>query len=393
MKWRAQDEWRVPILSWCENVEGGALLQAVNLAMHPVTFHHIALMPDCHQGYGMPIGGVIACENAVIPNAVGVDIGCGMIAVQTDLRIEDIHEIRIKEILAKLKEYIPVGFAHHAEDQSWSRFDYAPDIPIVRQELSSARKQLGTLGGGNHFIEIQAGNDQRVWLMLHSGSRNFGYKIAKTYNKKAMELCARWHSWLPPGHGEDSLAFFPIGSQEAREYINAMNFALDFAQANRYAMLLVLKDIFGDMTGANFEQEINIHHNFAALERHFGKNVWVHRKGATQAREGQLGIIPGSMGTSSYIVRGLGNPDSFKSCSHGAGRASGRAEFCRTHTVAECEESMKGIIFGGWGKTRKGDPDISEAPGAYKPIDEVIEAQADLVEVVVKLRPLGVMKG
>jgi len=394
MKWRKkEDGWRVPILSWCEDVEEGALEQARNLATHPVVFHHVALMPDCHLGYGMPIGGVIACENAVIPNAVGVDIGCGMAAVQTDLRNEDIHAIRIKEILFQLGLRIPVGFEHQIEDQEWNGFDDAPDIPIVQQELPSARKQLGTLGGGNHFIEIQAGDDGHIWLMLHSGSRNFGYKIAKTYNKKAMELCTRWHSQLPPGHGEDSLAFLPIGSSEAREYIEAMNFALAFARANRDAMLVVFKDIFQVATGGKFEQEINIHHNFAALENHFGKNVWVHRKGATQAREGQFGIIPGSMGTSSYIVRGLGNAESFESCSHGAGRASGRAAFCRTHTVAECEKSMEGIVFGGWGKTRKGEPDISEAPGAYKPIDEVIEAESDLVEVVVKLRPLGVLKG
>jgi len=392
MRWKVKGKgWRVPVLSWCENIEEGALEQARNLAIHPSVFHHVALMPDCHQGYGMPIGGVIACENAVIPNAVGVDIGCGMAAVQT--AATDIKKDAIEEILLRLRQRIPVGFAHQLEDQEWGGFASAPDLPIVQQELAAARKQLGTLGGGNHFIEIQSGSDGRIWLMLHSGSRNFGYKIAKTYNKKAMELCARWHSQLPPGHGDDSLAFLPIGSREAAEYIKAMGFALEFALANRLTMLEVFMDIFQDVTGKGFQEQINIHHNFAALEHHFSKDVWVHRKGATQAREGQLGIIPGSMGTSSYIVRGLGNPDSFESCSHGAGRAVGRAAFCRAHTVAECDKSMEGIVFGGWGKTRKGDPDISEAPGAYKPIDEVIEAQSDLVEVVIKLTPRGVMKG
>jgi len=394
MKWRTkEDNWRVPILSWCEDVDEGALKQAQNLATHPVVFHHVALMPDCHLGYGMPIGGVIACENAIVPNAVGVDIACGMIAVKTNIQVGGIDSRDIGAILNDLKRRIPVGFHHHREDQDWNGFDDAPDIPIIQQELASARKQLGTLGSGNHFLEVQSGDDNRIWLMLHSGSRNIGYKIAKTYNKMAMKLCGMWHSQLPPGNGEDSLAFLPIGSREAKEYIDAMKFAMRFAEASRQSMMENFLKAFKYQTDGLPEQTININHNFANLEHHFGRNVWVHRKGATQARKGQLGIIPGSMGTSSYIVRGLGNPDSFESCSHGAGRASGRAEFCRTHTVEECDESMEGIVFAGWGKNRKGKPDVSEAPKAYKDIDEVIEAENDLVEVVVKLRPLGVMKG
>lgn len=398
MKWRKkEDDWRVPVFSWCEDIDEGALRQVYNLAIHPIVFHHVAIMPDCHLGYGMPIGGVIACENAIVPNAVGVDIGCGVIAVRTNFSpwwaLNDLDKRDIGNIINKLKHRIPVGFEHHSTDQSWEGFNEAPDLPIIQQELTSARKQLGTLGGGNHFIEIQGGDDGYVWLMLHSGSRNFGYKIAKEYNKQANRLCKMWHSQLPPGKGEDSLAFLPIGSKEARDYIQAMNFALRFAQANREAMMKIFLETFNEITGGEAVQTINIHHNFAAIEHHFNRNVWVHRKGATRAKKGQLGIIPGSMGTSSYIVRGLGNPDSFESCSHGAGRASGRAEFCRTHTVEECEKDMEGIIFGGWGKTRKGAPDISEAPGAYKDVEEVIAAQDDLVEVVVKLRPLGVMKG
>jgi len=390
MKW-VNTDGRIPIKSWCEDVEDGAMQQAINLSNHPVMFHHVALMPDCHRGYGMPIGGVIACENAVIPNAVGVDIGCGMASVETNLTGMDAG--LIEDVLEELSYLIPTGFNHHKEDQAWNGFDKDPDLPVVQRELASARRQLGTLGGGNHFIEIQMGDNGLIWLMLHSGSRNFGYKIAKEYNQAAMKRCAMWHSQLPPGNGEDSLSFLPIGSHEAAQYIDAMKFALAFAQANRDAMLTVFKSVVREMTGADFMREINIHHNFASIENHYGKNVWVHRKGATQAKKDQLGIIPGSMGTSSYIVRGLGNPESFESCSHGAGRASGRAEFNRTHTVEECEADMEGIVFGGWGKTRKGTPDISEAPGAYKNIDEVIAAESDLVEVVVKLRPLGVMKG
>ena len=382
---------RIPIFSWCADVEEGALEQAHNLASHPATFHHVALMPDTHRGYGMPIGGVIACENAVIPNAVGVDIGCGMAAVKTSAT--RISAAACSRIIEKLKAEIPVGFDHHETDQSWDGFNDAPDIPVIQQQLASARRQLGTLGGGNHFIEIQEGDDGNVWLMLHSGSRNFGYKIAKEYNRLAMGLCEKWHSQLPPGNGEDSLAFLPIGTKEAREYITAMSFALSFAKANRAAMLNVFKKIARAELGCTFEQEINVHHNFAAYERHFGRDVWVHRKGATQANAGQFGIIPGSMGTASYIVTGLGNRDSFESCSHGAGRAMGRAEFCRTHTQEECETDMDGIVFGGWGIDRKGNPDISEAPKAYKDIHEVMSAQADLVTPEVILKPLAVMKG
>jgi len=382
---------RLPIFSWCEDVDDGAMEQAVNAAMHPASFHHVALMPDCHRGFGVPIGSVFACRDAVIPSAVGVDIGCGMAAVGTDLT--ELGKDTILDIIRELKRSIPMGFNHHKEDQEWDGFDEAPDIKVVKDNISSAKRQLGTLGGGNHFLEIQEDSNGTVWLMLHSGSRNFGYKIAKEFNNIAMKKCAMWHSELPPGKGEDSLSFLPVGSKEATQYIEAMNFALRFAQENRNRMMEIFKKTVNDMTGASFKDTINIHHNFAILENHFGKNVWVHRKGATQARKGQLGIIPGSMGTQSFIVEGLGNPESFESCSHGAGRASGRAEFCRTHTVEECDDDMKDVVFDGWGKTRKGALDISEAPKAYKDIHKVIDAQNDLVKVVVTLNPLGVVKG
>ena len=385
-----------PIKSWCEGIEETALKQAKNLANHPCTFRHVAIMPDAHMGYGMPIGGVVAFENAVCPNAVGVDIGCGMVAVRTGYHAKYLTPEVIREILLQVKRDVPVGFEHNKEDVLWEGFDNAPDIPIVQQELKSARRQLGTLGGGNHFIELQVADDQRVWLMIHSGSRNFGFKIAKEYNQKAMKLCEMWHSELPPGNGEDSLAFLPIGSKDAKDYITAMNYALAFAAKNRAIIMNAFKDAviskLGSIQRQAWEESINIHHNFAAIENHFGKNVWVHRKGATSAREGQLGIIPGSMGTPSYIVRGKGNPESFMSCSHGAGRIAGRKEFTRTHTVEECDADMKDIVFLGWSKDRKGNPDLSEAPKAYKDIETVIDAQADLVEVVAKLHPLGVLK-
>lgn len=384
---------RIPIKSWCEPIEDGAMEQAANLANHPCMFKHVALMPDCHRGYGMPIGGVIACNNAVIVNAVGVDIGCGMCAVRTTVVADELDTDAIKRIMGDVRKSIPVGFKHHDTPQKWEGFDEAPDIPVVKQQLDSARKQLGTLGGGNHFIEIQAGDDGFVWLMLHSGSRNFGYKIAKEYNEKAQQLCALWHSKVGDFKGEDGLAFLPIGTTEAREYIEAMNFALRFAQASRVVMMLEFQAAVCAETACDFDETINIHHNYAAIENHYGRNVWVHRKGATSAREGQIGIIPGSMGTSSYIVRGLGNPESFCSCSHGAGRCMGRKQASRALTVEECDKAMEGVVYGRWGTDRNGNIDLGEAPGAYKDIDAVIEAQCDLVEVVTKLRPLGVVKG
>lgn len=385
---------RLVIKSWCDDMEKQALTQAINLSNHPCTFRHVALMPDCHVGYGMPIGGVVALKDAVIPNAVGVDIGCGVRAVKTDRPVEEIEERQIARVFHLLKSAIPVGFKHHKSPQEWEGFDQAPvSIPVIEREMESARKQLGTLGGGNHFIEIQNGDDGLVWLMIHSGSRNFGYKIAKEYNRKAQELCTRLHAPIPPFKGEDGLAFLPIGEKVTDDYIRAMSFALEFARANRAAMMKVFEEIAAGVLGASALERIDIHHNYAQLEHHFGEDVWIHRKGATPAFKDKLGVIPGSMGTASYIVRGLGNPESFESCSHGAGRKMGRGEFSRTHTVEECNREMEGIVFGGWNKGRKGQPDLSEAPSAYKDIDEVMAAQADLVEPVVALRPLGVMKG
>jgi len=392
MKWTSNKN-RLPIKSWCDDIEDAAMAQARNLANHPRTFHHVALMPDCHSGYGMPIGGIIACEDVVIPNAVGVDIGCGMCAVRTTHARDDIDETRIKAIIGALRKEIPVGFDHHKHDRQWIGFNDAPDVAVIRQELKSARKQLGTLGGGNHFIEIQSGSDGFIWLMIHSGSRNFGYKIAREYNIIAQKKCDRYTSLPIPLTGDNGLAFLPFDLKEAQEYIDAMNFALQFARQNRAVMMAHFKNAAGEILKCDFDDEINIHHNFAAPETHFGKKVWVHRKGATQAEYNQRGIIPGSMGTASYIVRGLGNAESFRSCSHGAGRIISRNEANRKYSVEECTRAMEGIVFGRWGKDRKGGFDLSEAPQAYKNIDVVIQNQTDLVEIVVKLKPRGVMKG
>lgn len=386
---------RVPIKSWCNNPEKEAIDQAKNLTNLPFIFKQVCLMPDTHCGYGMPIGGVIACNNVIIPNAVGVDIGCGMIAVRTS--IKEITSKQIKKIFGGSKDYhggirslIPLGFSHHSKKQEWEGFNEAPDLPVINQHLDSAKKQLGTLGGGNHFIEIQKGSDGFIWLMVHSGSRNFGYQIAKKYNKIAQKLCQMWYSNIPPIKGKDGLAFLPIGSKEASDYLKAMNFALKFAYANRQLMMKNICYCVNQVIKCTFEPEINIHHNYASIEHHFGKNIWVHRKGATSAKEGQFGIIPGSQGTSSYIVIGKGNPESFNSCSHGAGRAMSRTKARNTLNLEEEINRLdkKGIIHGL--RTKK---ELDEASSSYKNIDVVIEEQKDLIDIHVKLEPLGVIKG
>lgn len=380
----------VPIMSWCNNPEEGAIQQALNLSSLPFIFKQVAIMPDVHQGYGMPIGGVMACKRVIIPNAVGLDIGCGVVTVKTDIRLEKMTKDIIKKILEGVRNRIPVGFLHHSKLQEWGGFDEAPCIPIVQQELESAKKQLGTLGGGNHFIEIQKDDNGYIWFMIHSGSRNFGYKIAKEYNRKAQEMCKMWYSNIPVIKGEDGLAFLPIQTKEAEEYIKAMNFALKFALQNRKLMMERVKISVLEYIGFKVEQEINIHHNYAALEHHFGSNVWVHRKGATSAKKDQLGIIPGSQGTCSYIVKGKGNPESFRSCSHGAGRAMSRTKAQKNLDLKNEIEILEsqGIIHGI--RTNK---DLDEASGAYKDIDVVMEEQKDLVDIIVKLTPLAVAKG
>lgn len=373
---------RIPIKLWLDDIEDGALAQAKNLANLPFVHKWVAIMPDSHQGYGMPIGGVLATDGVIIPNAVGVDIGCGMGAVQTSL--VGIQTDTLKEIMGRVHKAVPVGFNHHQKAQEWEGFDHAPDLPIIQQELASARKQLGTLGGGNHFIEFQADERGSLWIMLHSGSRNFGLKTANVYHKQAQALCERWHVALP----DKDLAFLPMDDQAGQDYEAAMGFCLEFARASRARMMEEIMGIVSDVTGANPINEVNIHHNYAAMENHYGKNVWVHRKGATRVREGEQGIIPGSMGTSSYIVEGLGNPESFHSCSHGAGRKMGRKDAGRRLNLEEEQAKLAGIVHG-----LQTMADIDEAPGCYKDIDTVMENQKDLVKITTRLKPLGSIKG
>lgn len=371
-----------PIKLWLSDIEDGVLQQAKDLANLPFVYKWISIMPDTHQGYGMPIGGVMATEGVIVPNAVGVDIGCGMAVSKTSLI--DIDTDTIKKVMQRIRDLIPVGFSHHPIAQEWEGFNDAPDLKIIQQELESARKQLGTLGGGNHFIEIQKGDDGHVWIMLHSGSRNFGLKTATEYHKKAQYFCEKWFSQIP----NRDLAFFPIEVAEGSDYYKAMNYCLDFARANRELMMNRVIDALFHETGASVLWELDIHHNYAAFEHHFGKDVLVHRKGATRARLGEPGIIPGSMGTNSYITEGIGNEDSFMSSSHGAGRRMGRNEAIKTLSLTDEQNKMAGIVHGL--RTAK---DLDESPGAYKDIDVVMENQKDLVKILHKLTPLASIKG
>jgi len=384
---------KVPIKMWLDNLEAGALIQAKNLANLPFVFKHIAIMPDAHQGFGMPIGGVMATKDFIVPNAVGVDIGCGMCAVKTSLT--DIDHVTLKNIMGEIRKVIPVGFSHQQREQDDMLMPNANNIPekgIVLHEWNNALTQIGTLGGGNHFIEIQKGDDGFIWIMIHSGSRNIGYKVAKHYNILAQELNVKWQSEVPKGWG---LAFLPIDSKEGQDYLGEMNYCVDFALANRKLMMdrirnVLWKEVGNKIGRIKYCETINIAHNYASLESHFGKNVWVHRKGATLAREKTVGIIPGSQGSCSYIVQGKGNKDSFESCSHGAGRRMGRKQAKIELNLQEEIDKMNelGVIH----SIRTRD-ELDEAVGAYKDIKEVMKNQEDLVEILVELKPLAVIKG
>ncbi len=378
---------KLPIKLWLEEnqMDEGALEQARNLANLPFAFKHIAIMPDTHQGYGMPIGAILATKGVIVPNAVGVDIGCGMCSLRTNLT--DIETDDLKTILGIIRDTVPVGFNHHEtqQDEVWMP-ERKGDLPIVNQEYQSGLYQIGTLGGGNHFIEIQKGSDGYIWIMIHSGSRNVGYTVANHYNDLAIEMNKE--------AGEDvsqDLAYIPESSEYYELYRNEMNYCLEFALANRKLMMERVKTAFRKVVPeVEFADFINKPHNFAAEEEHFGETVMVHRKGATRARKGEWGMIPGSQGTGSFLVTGKGEPQSFESCAHGAGRIMSRAKARKTLNLKEEIKSLKdrGILHGI--RHRK---DLDEAPGSYKDIDEVMRNQTDLVEVQIELQPLAVVKG
>ena len=399
-----------PVRVWLEkkeDIEESCLLQASHLAELPFLHKWVCLMPDTHTGKGMPIGGVIAAKNVLIPNAVGVDIGCGMAWTGTNVKAEELRGILtgngnlLQGIVGDILRNIPTGFAHHKTqmpsytlDRAFEEFDkYEEDGELLGQ-LDAGYFQIGTLGGGNHFIELQEDEEGYLSVMIHSGSRHFGKAVCDYFHQKARELNARWYSQVPD---EYRLAFLPLDSREGRQYLNWMQLSMDFAMENRAKMMLAVKAILEKWIGKYtdlhlaFTEEINCHHNYAALENHYGENVWVHRKGATRAREGELAVIPGAMGSFSYIVRGKGNPESFCSSSHGAGRRYSRKG---AMSAFSCEEVIKDlrekqVILG---KRNKSDV-AEESRFAYKDIDEVMKNQSDLVEPVKKLHTVGVVKG
>ncbi len=404
------DNTRFPIKIWLgdkDAIEDTSLEQAEHLANLPFIHKWVCLMPDTHTGKGMPIGGVIATKGVVIPNAVGVDIGCGMNFIDTNIKVNDIKDIQtgngtiIQAIINGFMRDIPVNTARHKLPQKSEVLDRAKEefdkyeanaelLPLIEDGYY----QVGTLGGGNHFVELQVDEDGYLCIMLHSGSRHLGKAICDDFHNKARELNNRYYSQVPE---EWRLAFLPVDSIEGKQYINWMQLAMDYAFENRKAMMdmacKVVCDVIKKHTNLNVEfgMQVNCHHNYATLENHFGENVWVHRKGANRARVGDLSVIPGAMGSYSYVVEGKGNPESFCSSSHGAGRAYSRSKARAEFTTEEVMVDLKnqGVVLG---KSKKNDV-AEECRFAYKDIDVVMEDQADLVTPIRKLKTIGVLKG
>ncbi|MBM3985605.1 MAG: RtcB family protein [Planctomycetes bacterium] len=387
---------RHPIKVWTDDVEASALAQLRNLASLPFIHHHVAAMPDVHWGLGATVGSVLAMKGAIIPAAVGVDIGCGMCAVRLSLTAGDLPD-SLAVVRAQIERDVPVGFAEHGDRRMpFDPLDQAGLVrgfaslreahPGIRQrEEGRVWRQVGTLGGGNHFIEVCLDEQQRVWVMLHSGSRNIGKVIADYFITRAKERMEQESVALP----DADLAWLPDGSRDFDDYVSAVSWAQEYALENRRAMLRLVLAALGRRLPpfTAMDEAINCHHNYVSRESHFGADVLVTRKGAIRARTGDLGIVPGSMGTRSYIVRGKGQPDSFDSCSHGAGRRMSRGQAKRTLTLGDLARQTVGV------ECRKDADVLDEAPAAYKDIDAVMENQRDLVEVVHTLKQVLCVKG
>ena len=362
--------------------------QLNNLANHPLAVRHVCAMPDFHPGYGMPIGGVLATRRGVVPNAVGSDIGCGMIAQRLNIQADDLNREDLKALQQAIYKRVPVGFQHHNTNQRLSMIENVPAVPkkgaaVIEKFWDRAAAQLGTLGSGNHFIELQrCDEDGRLWLMLHSGSRRIGKEVGDHYDKIAQAYMQSFKVDV-----DKELAFLPDTVPEYEQYLADMRWCMKYAEANRQAMLAAVHAAFKSLGCKHtiVDIEVETHHNFAAMEYHFGENLMIHRKGAVRATG--LVTIPGSMGTASFIGDGLTPRESFNTCSHGGGRVMGRGEANRTITHNQAVESMEDVVF----EVREGQYD--EMPGAYKPIDEVMAAQADLVRPLYRLTPLTVVKG
>jgi tRNA-splicing ligase RtcB len=386
---------------WTEGVpvEPEAMRQLNNMAMLPVLAGPIAVMPDVHLGKGATVGSVIPTKGAIIPAAVGVDIGCGMVAMRTRLSATDLPD-NLGKIRSAIEAAVPVGFNAHREPLRIEsaqlkrrqkaicrRFEPLGILSRMRR-LDEARiwRQLGTLGGGNHFIELCLDESQALWVMLHSGSRNIGKTLAETAISDAKHYASRMHHALP----DRDLAWLDEGTREFADYTEALSWAQDYAALNRELMLHLILHALERFFGKNLataEAAVNCHHNYASIEEHFGEKIWLTRKGAVSARAGELGIIPGSMGTCSYIVRGKGNPQSYYSCSHGAGRRMSRSEAKRKFSRADLEIQTQGV------ECRKDSGVLDEIPGAYKDIEAVMAAQSDLVDMLHTLKQVLCVKG
>lgn len=400
------------VRAWTKNVlfEQEAQRQIANISRLPFIHSHVAVMPDVHAGIGATVGSVIPTKGAVIPAAVGVDIGCGMAAVRLNIKAHDLPT-SLAEMRSKIEANVPHGRTNNGRDGdrgAWGsppadvecalKLYYNHDSNLMKRYealveahpkiyTKAVPTQLGTLGTGNHFIEVCLDEKQDVWVMLHSGSRGPGNAIGRYFIALAREEMQRWFVDLP----DKDLAYLPEGSEYFDDYIKAVSWAQDYALTNRNIMMQrVIGSIQSALPGiliGTTAEAIFCHHNYVSKENHFGENIWVTRKGAVSARKNQLGIIPGSMGARSYIVRGLGNPDSFTSCSHGAGRAMSRTAAAKKFTVEDHIKATAGV------ECRKDLDVIDETPGAYKDIDAVMEAQKDLVEVVHTLKQVVCIKG
>jgi tRNA-splicing ligase RtcB len=377
------------LLSWAVDLEPDTREQAARTARLPIVRDHVALMPDAHLGIGATVGSVVGTEDAVIPAAVGVDLGCGMVAVETDRAAADLPD-DLDRLFPTIERAVPsgVGRGHDTPTRVAQRWlDAHPPASDLSEKLAAkAAIQFGTLGSGNHFVEVCLDERDRVWVLLHSGSRGVGNELASGHIRTARSLAQR----ASVGLEDPDLASFVEGTPEFAAYIGDMLWAQDYAAANRDVMTDEVLRIVLDAAGGGREvSRVNCHHNYCVRERHRGRELWVTRKGAIRAGVGELGVIPGSMGARSFVVRGLGNPDSFESCSHGAGRRLSRRQARKQFRGADLEAAMTGRA---WLRDRAGQL-VDEHPGAYKDIDEVMAAQRDLVEVVHELRQVLNYKG
>lgn len=388
---------RVPVKIWTDDVDEASKLQLSNIASLPCVHHHVAAMPDVHLGIGATIGSVIATQQAIIPAAVGVDIGCGMVAARLSLSANQLDEQRLKKVFEQISRDVPVGRAQHADERVLVEAvrPFEPGLkallgrhPQLLKRLGKFSRwanQLGTLGGGNHFIEVCLDEAEQVWVMLHSGSRGIGNAIATYFIELARKDMERHQLQLP----DRDLAYFSEGSAHFADYVAAVHWAQEYASANRQAMLeLVLAGLRRHLPPFSVTTEaVNCHHNYVAREHHFGAEVWVTRKGAIRAGKGELGIVPGSMGARSYIVRGKGNAESFCSSAHGAGRRMSRTAATRRFTAADLARQTAGVIC------RKDQGVVDEIPAAYKDIDEVMANQRELTEILHTLKQVVCVKG